>query len=272
MNDTLSKYNESRQIEKQEKKQSSMTARDFLSSDKFKSGIAQVLPKYLTPDRMVRCALAAIIKTPKLAQCTRESIIDSMMTLSQLGLEPDGRRAHLIPYWNGKRKTMECQVIIDYKGMVSLIMNTGLFSRIHADVVCKNDDFEYDKGVVTKHKVNFSEPRGEIYAAWCVIVQKDGAEKYEVMPRDEIESIRSRSKSSNSGPWVTDYAEMCKKTVFRRASKWVPWEKAGERFETVESALNMDDVQFEIDDFSEEDERTTLEKVVDKAKVNTDAK
>jgi recombination protein RecT len=46
--------------------------------------------------------------------------------------------------------------------------------------------------------------------------------KHEVMTRDEIDSIRKRSKSGSSGPWVTDFAEMAKKTVFRRASKWIP--------------------------------------------------
>jgi len=36
-----------------------------------------------------------------------------------------------------------------------------------------------------------------------------------------LDAIRKRSKSGQSGPWVTDYNEMAKKTVFRRASKWI---------------------------------------------------
>jgi recombination protein RecT len=39
---------------------------------------------------------------------------------------------------------------------------------------------------------------------------------------DEIEAIRKRSRSGQSGPWVSDFDEMAKKTVFRRASKWLP--------------------------------------------------
>jgi recombination protein RecT len=42
------------------------------------------------------------------------------------------------------------------------------------------------------------------------------------MTKADVESIRSRSKAGKSGPWVTDWNEMAKKTVFRRASKWVP--------------------------------------------------
>ena len=42
------------------------------------------------------------------------------------------------------------------------------------------------------------------------------------MTRDECEAIRKRSRAGSSGPWVTDFDEMAKKTVFRRASKWLP--------------------------------------------------
>jgi recombination protein RecT len=50
----------------------------------------------------------------------------------------------------------------------------------------------------------------------------DGVTKCEVMSRDEVESIRKRSKAGGSGPWVSDWCEMAKKTAFRRASKWLP--------------------------------------------------
>ena len=42
------------------------------------------------------------------------------------------------------------------------------------------------------------------------------------MTKADVDAIRKRSKASGSGPWVTDYSEMGKKTVLRRMSKRWP--------------------------------------------------
>jgi recombination protein RecT len=161
-------------------------------------------------------------RTPKLEKCDPYSFFSSLLTLAQFGLEPDGRRAHLIPFENRKRGVVECQLIIDYKGLVELILRSGVVSYVHADVICENDQFDYDRGELKTHKIDFRQPRGPVYAAYSMCRFKDGGEKVEVMTRDEIESIRNRSKAGQNGPWVTDWNEMAKKTVFRRLSKWLP--------------------------------------------------
>ena len=86
-----------------------MAIRDHLNSDAFKNEVARVLPKHCTPERMVRTGLTALMKTPKLASCTPESFLNCMLQLSQWGLEPDGRHAHLIPYGD------VCTLILDYR-------------------------------------------------------------------------------------------------------------------------------------------------------------
>jgi recombination protein RecT len=196
-----------------EKKETSL--RGLIESDAFKTQVAKALPKHLTPDRFIRIACTAMLKTPALMDCTQASVFNALLSLSQLGLEPDGRRAHLIPYGN------VCQLIVDYKGLVELAMRSGNVANIHADVVCENDEFVYDRGQITKHAINFREKRGNVFAAYATVRFKDGTEKTEVMSKDEIEAIHGRSKAGKSGPWITDWNEMAKKTVFRRLSKWI---------------------------------------------------
>jgi len=198
-----------------------MTLRDKLNNPAQLQEIARALPKHMNADRMARVVMTQMTKTPKLSECEPASFFQCLMTLSQWGLEPDGRHAHLIPFENRKRGVVEGQLIIDYKGFVQLAMRTGNIASIHCDAVCENDEFDYDCGEVLRHKIDFRKPRGEAYAFVCIIKMKDGGKKCEVMTRDEVEAIRRRSRSANNGPWVTDFNEMAKKTVFRRASKWI---------------------------------------------------
>ena len=190
--------------------------RQYIQSDAVKAQLAMVLPKHLTPDRMARVALTSILRTPALLQCSPESLLQAMMICSQVGLEPDGRNAHLIPF--GDKVT----VIFDYKGLVALARRNGV-KGIHSDVVCENDIFDvsFDGGPKLTHKIDYRKPRGSVYAAYCYFML-DGEADVEVMQRDEIEAIRKRSRAGSSGPWVTDWNEMAKKTVLRRASKKWP--------------------------------------------------
>lgn len=197
-------------------------AKQWLQAESFRTAVAQVIPKHITAERYVRAAMTAMTRTPKLAECDETSFTRCLLQLAEYGLEPDGRRAHLIPRWNKNMGCMECTLIIDWKGLAELVMRSGLVSALHADVVCENDDFDYDKGVIAHHKVDFKKPRGAAYAVYAMCLMKDGTEKADVMSMDEVEAIRKRSQAGNNGPWVTDFNEMAKKTAFRRLSKWLP--------------------------------------------------
>lgn len=188
----------------------------LLTGDKMREQFAAALPKHLTPERFCRVALTALTRTPKLAECTQESFFRCLLDLSAFGLEPDGRRAHLIPYGN------QCTLILDWKGIAELALRSGLIAKLHADIVCENDEFAYDLGEIKTHKIDFKQPRGAMYAVYALAVTKDGQTFVSVMHKEEVEAIRKRSRAGNSGPWQTDYNEMAKKTAFRRLAKWLP--------------------------------------------------
>jgi len=191
---------------------SAASIREWLNSDTLKNQISQALPAICKPERFMRTIATAIQKTPKLMTCSQASLFQAFMTCSELGIEPDGRRAHLIPYGN------TCQLIIDYKGIVELVKRNGDVSTIRVEKVCENDKFKWTDGEI-KHSIDFKKARGDAYAYYAVVKFKDGSTQSAVMNKDEIESVRKRSRASSSGPWITDYDEMAKKTVFRRLSK-----------------------------------------------------
>lgn len=193
----------------------------MLASDAMKEQFAAALPQHLTPDRFVRVAITALTRTPKLQECTQESFFKCLLDLSAMGLEPDGRRAHLIPYRDNHRNVTECTLILDYKGLVELVRRSGDVAKIHADVVCENDIFDHGMGEVREHTYDLRKDRGKPYAAYAQVTLKDGSIQAEVMPKKEIEAIRKRSRAGNNGPWVTDWNEMAKKTAFRRLTKWL---------------------------------------------------
>jgi recombination protein RecT len=192
-----------------------LSLKGILSSDAMQQQFAAALPKHLTAERFTRVAITALTRTPKLQECTQESFFKTLLDLSAMGLEPDGRRAHLIPY--GK----ECTLVIDYKGLVELVRRSGDVAKIHADVVCENDTFEHSMGEVTVHTYDLKETRGEPYAAYAQVTLKDGSVQAEIMSKADIEKIRSKSRAGKSGPWVDHWSEMAKKTAFRRLTKWL---------------------------------------------------
>ena len=200
----------------------------YIGSDTFKGEVAKCLPKHLTPERFARISLTCIRKTPKLAQCTQESLLGCLMQLSQFGLEPDGRRAYLIPFENRKAGTVECTLIVSYMGLAELVMRSGLVSTIHADVVREGDIFEYSMGVLADHVPWFlrrdhekPDDEGQVYAAYATVLNKDGTRQCVVMSVSEIEKIRSMSRGKDQDPWRIHWNEMAKKTTFRRLSKWL---------------------------------------------------
>ena len=199
-----------------EKPMQDMTPRELMTSRGLTDQVAKALPAIFTPERFMRVTLTAFNKNPKLWDCTKQSIASVVLQCAQFGVEPDGRHAHIIPY-NG-----EATLQLDYKGLVALVRRSGDVVSIHADVVRKGDKFKVNLGEITCHEVDYSSEAGEVYAVYATARLKDGSSQSVVLRKEEVEAIRKRSRSGASGPWATDWAEMAKKTAFRRLTKWLP--------------------------------------------------
>ncbi len=184
------------------------------------------LPRHITPDRMLRVVLTSIRRTPELLECDPLSLLGAVFQSSQLGLEPDGvtGQAYLIPFFNGKTQRKEVQFIPGYRGLIDLARRSGRVSTIYARAVHERDAFRYSFGLEEKleHTPSDEANPGPLTHVYAVCRMTDGSVQFEVMNRAEVDAIRNRSKAKGSGPWVTDYEEMAKKTVLRRMSKMLP--------------------------------------------------
>jgi len=189
--------------------------------------IALALPQHVTPDRLLRIALSEVRRNPKLGQCSAASLLSSIFTCAQLGLEPGGALGHayLIPYRD------ECQFQIGYKGMIELARRSGQIQSLSARCVYANDHFEYSFGL---HEDLIHRPatgeRGELAYAYAVARLTDGGVQFEVMDRIELEDVRDGSQGYKTAmkynkkdtPWISAFDEMCRKTVIRRLFKYLP--------------------------------------------------
>ena len=190
--------------------------------------LKMVLPRHLTPERLVRIALTAIKSQPKLLQCDKYSILKAIMEAAQLGLEPDGLLGHayLIPYWNSKKNCYEAQLQVGYRGFLDLARRSGQVSHIFAQVVYEKDHFKFAYGTNPnlEHVPAAAADRGKKIAAYAIAYLTDGRTPFEVMYRDQIEKIREMSKraTEEDSPWNTHEDEMWRKTVIRRLAKYLP--------------------------------------------------
>lgn len=183
------------------------------------------LPKHMTPERLARVALTAISSSPRLLECTKESLALALIEAGQLGLEPNGvmGQAYLVPYYNGKLKRYEAQFQVGYRGLIDLARRSGQITKIEARVVREGDEFLYEYGLQPK-LVHRPDPtsQGEMTHVYAIAWLKDAEPIFEVMTREEVERIRRRSKAADSGPWVTDYEAMARKTAVKRLAKYLP--------------------------------------------------
>lgn len=193
---------------------------------KMEGEIKKALPSVLTPERFTRIVMSAISSTPQLAETTPQSFLGAMMTAAQLGMEPNTPlgQAYLLPYRN--KGVLECQFQLGYKGLIDLAYRSGEVTIIQAHEVCENDDFTYSFGLDPQlHHVPAKSHRGEVICYYAMFRTKDGGFGFEVMSREDVEKHAKRySKSYNSGfsPWNTNFDEMAKKTVLKKALKYAP--------------------------------------------------
>lgn len=211
--------------------------------------IKKALPSVITPERFTRMVLSALSVNPKLASCTPQSFLGAMMSAAQLGLEPNTPlgQAYLIPYNN--HGTLEVQFQIGYKGLIDLAYRSGEVEVVQSHIVYTNDTFECEFGLEPKliHKPADSD-RGDPVKVYAIFKTKSGGYGFEVMSMDEVKKHAEKySQAYNKGstsPWQTNFEEMAKKTVLKKALKYAPLKsdfvRAVVQDETIKTEISED--------------------------------
>ena len=223
---------------------------------KMEPQIKKALPSVMTPERFTRITLTALSSNPKLQECSPASFLGAMMTAAQLGVEPNTPlgQAYLIPFRNHGR--LECQFQLGYKGMIDMAYRSGEVTIIQAHTVRENDEFSYSLGLEPSLvHVPATENRGKPTFFYAVFRTKTGGYGFEVMSLADVEEHArrySQSYGSSSSPWKTNFEEMAKKTVLKKALKYAPMKTDFARAITADESIkseiapDMMDVENEI--------------------------
>ncbi len=149
--------------------------------------------------------------------CDPRTIQRELLKCCADGLVPDGREAVILPY----KKSANYQPMIH--GIVKRLKELGSVNSITVELVHENDMFHVNLADQedTKHEFDiFTKDRGDIVGAYAIFRGKDKSVMHrEVMSRQELDKVRSASKSPDSPAWANWEGEMFKKAVIRRGSK-----------------------------------------------------
>jgi recombination protein RecT len=183
-----------------------------------------LLPAHMTEERFAALVVSAAAKDSNIFKCTGESILNAIYQAASLGLEINSAtgEAYLIPYGS------KAQLVPGYKGLVKLAIQSRDVRSIEARLVYDGEQPTFGVFYGTESRIehvpNFDVDRlpEKVIFAYGVAKLASGASTFEVMTRKQLDAIRNRSASKNSGPWVTDTEEMFRKTVARRLCKYLP--------------------------------------------------
>lgn len=197
----------------------------------------EIAPQYLSFESESKFAKQLLLNNSFLhnvaVSCPR-SLADAIVNVASIGLSlnPAEKLAYLIPR-NIKvsKDKYQTRIFLDvsYMGLIRLATDSGSIKWIRANLVYSSDTFA-DNGPGEKPTHSYSpfakkDDRGDFVGVYAVAKTKDGDYLTEIMPAEDVYSIRDRSESFKkygNGPWKDDFGEMAKKAVIRRMFKTLP--------------------------------------------------
>lgn len=242
------------------------------------NAVGDALPKDFNRARFFQNTIALLKQNPELQKYPSSEILAGSMRAAYLGLDFMTKEAWLVPY------SGHVQFQLSYKGACKFVKKYSMrpMKDIYAKVVRDGDFFEH--GVINGEPYITWKPSAfnakEVKGVFAVALFEDGGILYEVMTKEEVDKIRKRSRAGNSGPWVTDYEEMMRKTCLKRLTKGVDtdfdnveqknaWDADNDEFEKIGSDADViDPFTEEVNENTEENPQTEDSSIIDTKIVN----
>lgn len=189
-----------------------------------------------------------------------DSIENAVMKCARDGLLLDGKEAmfNIISRKIDNNFVKEIQYTPMIQGILKQLYLTKKIKSLKARTVFNEDEFIVEYGLneqlkhIPKNSINNKiDPKKNnnslkdcgIKASYAIVKLDNDEVLFEVLTVDELDTIRGKSKSANSGSWVDFTAEMCEKVVIRNLLKRLPF------IEEVSSVFAHDD-EYSFDEFN----------------------
>jgi len=180
--------------------------------------MGQLLPADISIDDFRAATWLYLKGHPALGDCTTDSIMDSLVQAATYGMLP-GRDCDLLPF--KKKGVSQATYVERYKGILRALERTGKVAKGFAHPKHANDHFELDYGMDTfSHRPNIVDP-GPVEFYYGCILMKDGTRHVQTCTLDFIESVMLRAPAHDTGPWVSDFNQMARKTALKQVAKYV---------------------------------------------------
>jgi recombinational DNA repair protein RecT len=197
-----------------------MTLKEFISSNKeLMQRLTSIMPDAKQLELELSYFYMQVAGDNKLAECSQSSLIQCLLVGLQAGASFDKLKKHI--YLIPKNKT--CTIDFTYSFIIKILYENDMLKELKINVVYQNDQFggaDFNNYTV-EHKV-ISFDRGEIVGAYCIIDYNVG-KWLEIMTKDDIIPIEAAAnKYYKSATWSNFKAEMIKKSILKRAIKYIP--------------------------------------------------
>lgn len=196
-------------------KEASVKLTDFLG--RYRTQIVEILPKHLTPERVLKLIVGELNRSPSLLQCSPMSVVNCCLHAASLGIEIRPRSSYIVPF--GK----DAQLLLDYRAKIDLALRSGFVTDMEARLVYEGDDFNVQFGTEPKmvHVPKFQTEKVQL--GYAVAWMKDARRPHvEIMSVAQIEGIRNKSRMKDGPAWKGHWDQMARKTLIHRLSNYVP--------------------------------------------------